>query len=200
MTDLFQDKAEAWDTRPIPAQISEGVSQAMLNALELSAETSILDFGAGTGLVCAKLAPSVGEIIAVDISEAMLAQLAEKQELRDKVEIVCQDIINHPLQRQVDVIVSAMAMHHVQDTVALFESFSAHLPSGGRLALADLDSEEGDFHPEGVEGVFHNGFDRGALTLTAEAAGFEAISFQTAAEVHKDDKRYPIFLMTAIKP
>ena len=200
MTDLFQDKADAWDTRPIPAQISEGVSQAMLSALELSAETSIMDFGAGTGLVCAKLAPSVGKVIAVDISEAMLAQLAEKPALQGKVEIICQDITHSPLERQVDVIVSAMAMHHVEDTATLFKSFSAHLPSGGQLALADLDSEDGDFHPEGVEGVFHNGFDREALKLVAEAAGFEAVSFQTAAEVHKDEKRYPIFLMTATKP
>ncbi len=199
MTDLFEEKAHDWDTRPIPVQISQGVARALGEHVVLDADMTVMDFGAGTGLICARVAPAVAQVIAVDVSQAMLAKLAEKPELAGKVETVCQDIIERPLGRQVDLIVSAMAMHHVADTRALFEAFAAHLAPGGRLALADLDEEDGDFHPPDAEGVFHAGFDREALGAIAEAAGFADVRFVTAAEVDREGKTYPIFLLTAAK-
>lgn len=200
MTDLFQDKAEGWDARPIPAQISEGVWQALQAQTTLSPDATVMDFGAGTGLVCGKLAPQVQRILAVDISEAMLAKLAQKPELAGKVEVFCQDILQEPLGRQADVIVSAMAMHHVEDTRALLRALFEHLVAGGQLAVADLDAEEGDFHPPNIEGVYHAGFDRDALADLLREAGFQQPRFTTACEVHKEGKAYPIFLVTATKP
>ncbi len=203
MTDLFEEKAHDWDTRPIPVQISEGVTRALAEHVTLRDDLTVMDFGAGTGLICSKVAPAVGRVIAVDISAAMLAKLGEKladrPELAGKVDVVCQDIIERPLGRQVDLIVSAMAMHHVADTRALLEAFAAHLAPGGRLALADLDEEDGDFHPPDAEGVFHAGFDREALGAIAEAAGFADVRFVTAAEVDREGKTYPIFLLTAAR-
>ena len=72
--------------------------------------------------------------------------------------------------------------------------------TGGFVALADLDSEDGSFHPPGTEGVYHHGFDRDALTGLLEAAGFEDVKFQTAVEVPKEGSSYPIFLVVASKP
>lgn len=200
MTDLFRDKADDWDTRPVPAQISQGVFEALEQALAFSDEQTVLDFGAGTGLVCAKLADRVGKVLAVDISRAMLDKLAAKEELKGKVTPVCQDILETPLEQKVDLVVSAMAMHHVEDTLALLRTLHDHLVPGGRIALADLDTEEGDFHPPDVEGVYHHGFDRDALGALAKEAGFADTTFVTACEVDRDEKRYPIFLLTATKP
>ena len=73
MTDLFKDRAADYDQRPVPQQISEGVTAAMLATVPMGPETRVLDFGAGTGLLCAKIAPHVAHVVAVDISEAMLA-------------------------------------------------------------------------------------------------------------------------------
>ena len=199
MTDLFADKAADWDTRPVPQQISAGVFGAIQDRVDLSPELRVMDFGAGTGLVCGKLAPLVGPILAVDVSPAMLEQLAARPELQGKVETVCQDIVVEPLDRQVDLVVSAMAMHHVEDTRALLRSLHAHLAPGGRVALADLDAEDGSFHPPGTEGVFHHGFDRAELTAMLREAGFEAIDIATACEVDRDAARYPVFLVTARK-
>lgn len=200
MTDLFSDKAAEWDSRPVPLQISEGVGHAMLDAVHFAPSQTVLDFGAGTGLVSSRIAPAVGSIVAVDVSPAMLEQLAAKEALAGKVEIVCQDILHEPLGRQVDVVVSAMAAHHVEDTAALLQALFAHLRPGGRLALADLDAEDGSFHPPGIEGVFHAGFARDAFAAHAEAAGFVDVSFRTACEVDRDGKRFPIFLCTATRP
>ena len=76
MTDLFQDKAADWDQRPVPQQISEGVFAAIDRHVTLGPDLTVMDFGAGTGLVTARLAPRVGKILAVDVSPAMLEQLA----------------------------------------------------------------------------------------------------------------------------
>ena len=199
MIDLFKDKAKDWDERPVPAQISEGVFDALKEAVAWSSEQTVMDFGAGTGLVCTKLAPLVKRVVAVDISQAMLAVLAEKAQTQGNVEVVCQNILDTPLAHQVDVVVSAMAMHHVEDTRLLLKVFSEHLAAGGQVALADLDAEDGDFHPPGTEGVYHAGFHREQLGALLEQAGFVEPRFRTACVVDKDAKRYPIFLVRAHK-
>jgi 2-polyprenyl-3-methyl-5-hydroxy-6-metoxy-1,4-benzoquinol methylase len=201
MTDLFREQAKEWDQRPIPQQISDAVVRAVRDAIPLRADTVLLDFGAGTGLLASKLAPHVARVIAVDVSEAMLAQLALKPELQGKVEIVARDLVEAPLDTSsgtVDVVVSAMAMHHVADTRTLLARLYAALRPGGRLAIADLDAEDGSFHPPGVEGVFHAGFDRDAVRALLEAVGFSDVRFVTACEVHKEERAYPVFLVTAI--
>ena len=131
MSDLFQDKADDWDTRPIPAQISEGVFASLHEHVALTEDLRVMDFGAGTGLVCAQIAPHVERVLAVDISRAMLDKLAAKPELAGKVEIHCQNIVDEPLGATVDLVVSAMAMHHVEDTRALLRSLNDHLAPGG---------------------------------------------------------------------
>lgn len=199
MTDLFKDRAADYDARPVPQQISEGVSAALQARVPLSPTMTVLDFGAGTGLLAAKLAPRVGRLLAVDISEAMLEQLKAKAELAGRVEIFCQDILTRPLTERVDLVTSAMAMHHVQDTPALLQTLHDHLVPGGRLALADLDVEDGTFHPPGIEGVFHHGFDRAVLGAQLQAAGFVDVAFGTACTVSRDARPYPVFLVTAVR-
>ena len=200
MTDLFHDKASSWDTQPVPVQISEGVFAALRSNVALSSDLTVMDFGAGTGLIAGKIAPHVGHVIAVDVSPAMLEQLAKKPELEGKVEVVCQDLLEKPLGREADLVVSAMAMHHVEDTRALMASLFAHARAGGRIALADLDSEDGTFHPAGAQVVYHAGFDRAALGRLCAEAGFREITFVTACEVSRDGRGYPVFLLTATKP
>lgn len=200
MTDLFHDRAAGYDTQPVPVQISQGVSRALLDAVSLDATLQVMDFGAGTGLLCAHVAPRVARVIAVDVSEAMLAQLRAKPELTGNVDVRCQDILEAPLGVEVDLVVSAMAMHHVADTARLFQTLYTHLVPGGRVALADLDAEDGSFHPPATPGVFHAGFDRAALGAQLEAAGFVDPQFTTACTVVRDGRSYPIFLVTAARP
>lgn len=199
MADLFSDKAAEWDRQPVPQQISAGVSRALLGTVALRPSMQVMDFGAGTGLVCAQVAPHVAGVLAVDVSEAMLEQLRAKPALAGKVEVHCGDLLERPLARRFDLVVSAMAMHHVADTAALCRALHAHLVPGGQVALADLDQEDGTFHPPGAEGVFHAGFDRGALRGHLEAAGFVDVAFVDACVVVRDGRPYPIFLVTAAR-
>lgn len=197
MPDLFKEKAQDWDVNDMVRQLSSAIGSTILERVRFGGEMDVMDFGAGTGLISGQVAARSGTLTAVDISGAMLEKLAAKPELQGKVTTICQDITRQPLDKKFDVIVSAMAMHHVEDTDQLIKTFASHLSPGGRVALADLDSEDGGFHPEGTEGVYHQGFDRAALAGLLEKHGFGDIEFVTAHTVNKEDKSYPVFLVTA---
>lgn len=199
MSDHFNEKAKDWDANEMVTQLSSAIGPLILSQIPLDDRMQVMDFGAGTGLISSHIAPFVNKITAVDISAAMLEKLVAKPALQGKVEAVCQDIMAEPLAAQFDLIISAMALHHVEDTEKLIQTFCLHLTSGARIALADLDTEDGDFHPQDVEGVFHQGFDRDQLKALLEAHGFKDVRFLTAHTVVKNDSRYPIFLVIATK-
>ena len=199
MTDLFNEKAKDWDANKMRKVLSSAIGSSILEHVSLHDQMRVMDFGAGTGLISSQVAPLVKKIVAVDISEAMLNKLVSKPELHGKVEIVCQDIIHKPIAEKFDLIMSAMAMHHVKDTPRLIQRFSEHLSPGAFIALADLDKEDGSFHPEDTEGIFHLGFKRNELQIILEKYGFGGIRFLTAHTVNKEEKKYPIFLVTATK-
>jgi cyclopropane fatty-acyl-phospholipid synthase-like methyltransferase len=199
MKDHIREKAQDWEISDIVKDISMGIGSAIHDNVTLDNSMLVMDFGAGTGLVTQHMANKVSQVIAVDISAAMLEKLRVKDELKDKVDIRCQDIIEQPIGIKFDLIVSAMAMHHVENTDKLIQRFAEHLKTGAQVALADLDTEDGSFHPEDAEGVYHTGFDRGAFTELLVKHGFKDIHFVTAFTVHKEEKNYPIFLALATK-
>ena len=199
MTDLFEAKAQEWDHNDMIRGLSTAIGSTMLEKVDFRPEMDVMDCGAGTGLISGQVAARVGNITAVDISEAMLEKLSAKPELQGKVTTICQDITQQPLDRQFDVIVSAMAMHHVEDTDNLVKTFAAHLKPRGKVALADLDTEDGTFHPEDAEGVYHAGFDRDAMKSLLAKNGFGEIEFVTAHTVDKESGQFPVFLVTAIR-
>ncbi|MDH3342831.1 MAG: methyltransferase domain-containing protein [Gammaproteobacteria bacterium] len=199
MSDHFNEKAKNWDTDEMVKKLSSAIGASVLESTSLNDNMDVMDFGAGTGLISYHVAPFVNKIIAVDISQAMLDKLVAKPELQGKVEAICQNIIDMPLTAQFDLIMSAMAMHHVEDTDKLIQTFFEHLSPGGVLALADLDKEDGSFHPTDVQGVYHSGFEREHLKAVLESQGFEDVHFITAHTVVKENNEYPIFLVTATK-
>lgn len=197
MSDLFQEKASDWDASQMRQQLSSAIGKSILEHVALHDDMAVMDFGAGTGLLASHVAPKVKSIAAVDISAAMLDKLVAKPEFHGKVTAVCQDILAQPLALQFDLIVSAMAMHHVQDTGQLLATFAQHLQPGGKIALADLDKEDGSFHPADAEGVFHHGFAHDELQAVIARHGFSDIQFHRAHCVDREDKSFPIFLVTA---
>lgn len=197
MSDLFNEKAKDWDSNDLPRQLSAAIGSAILKNITFHEHMDVMDFGAGTGLISTHVAPLVNSIVALDTSTAMLDQLVAKPELHGKVEALCQNIIDHPVDIKFDLIMSAMAMHHVEDTDKLIQRFAEHLKPGGRVALADLDREDGRFHPADTKGVFHSGFARDEFQALLEKHGFSDVHFVTAHTVVKEDKKYPIFLAIA---
>lgn len=199
MADLFKEKAETYDSEDLAKELSSAIGGAILKKVSFHDRMHVMDFGAGTGLISSHVAPRVEKITAVDISEAMLGKLMAKPELQGKVDGVCRNIMEDPIDAQFDLIMSAMAMHHVEDTDRLIQSLSGHLKSGAKVVLADLDTEDGSFHPEEIQGVYHDGFDREGLKSILDKHGFTNIDFVTAHTFKRDGKDYSVFLTTAEK-
>ena len=199
MTDIFKERSNDYDANDMIKQLSSAIGSCIIENVKLNAQMHVLDFGAGTGLISSQIAPYVEKITAVDISQSMLDKLIAKQESTDKVQTLCQDITVDPIGKEYDLIMSAMAMHHVEDTDNLVKRFSDHLKSGAKIALADLDAEDGSFHPEGMEDVYHDGFERSEFQATLEKHGFKDINFETAHTINGETRPYPIFLALATK-
>mgnify|MGYP001827473094 FL=1 len=199
MSDYFNKRAQDWDADDMVSRLSSAIGLSILEHVPLHQQMDVMDFGAGTGLISSHVAPLVSKILAVDTSEEMLNKLVSKPEFHGKVEALQQNILDQPIDRKFDLIMSAMAVHHAEDTNSLIKIFAEHLKPGAMIALADLDKEDGSFHPQEVEGFFHSGFEREDLQSILEKHGFEDINFVTAHTVRKEEREYPVFLVIARK-
>ncbi|MDR1935561.1 MAG: class I SAM-dependent methyltransferase [Candidatus Accumulibacter sp.] len=171
----------------------------LLRAVPFRADQHWLDFGAGSGLLAAAIAPRVRRVTALDTSAQMLRVLDEKNVPR--VRTLRADIFDG-LPDSYDGVASCMALHHVADTASLLRVFHRHLKPGGLLALVDLYREDGSFHGDKLaRDVCHFGFEPDALRALAQEAGFVDPHFEEILRLEKNEGRiYPLFLMQARKP
>ncbi|HQL48277.1 MAG TPA: class I SAM-dependent methyltransferase [Holophaga sp.] len=197
----FEREAARWDEAPRRVALAQAVAEAIREQVPLSGTEAALDYGCGTGLLTLALRPAVGRITGVDTSAAMLSRLEAKlTEVPDTgVDAVLLDPV-HPLRSlpPVDLITSSMTLHHVTDLPDLFADFHALLRPGGRIALADLEAEDGTFH-EDPEGVVHHGFNPEALLGLLAAAGFTDLRATPATVVTKGERPYRVFLATGLR-
>lgn len=199
MSERFNQAAAEWDKGDTRQNIAQAVFDTIASRIALKSDMDILDFGCGTGLLSFKIAPMVRTVTGVDLSEKMLEQLEAKNTESVHVTPLCCDIMESPLEQTFHEIVSSMAMHHVEDLSKLFETFYRHVRRDGFIAVADLEAEDGTFHTHGNEGVHHFGFEREKLRRIIEQAGFAHVRFHHAYTVEKEERDYPIFVVTAMK-
>ena len=156
--DLFAHKSKSWDMNSKRVQNAKGIAELIVKNIKLTKHMEIMDFGAGTGLLSYFVAPYVKKITAVDNSPSMLLEFKNKcSEFVCETEVIEKDMSKESLDRKFDGIISSMTIHHLDDTIALFQKFYAMLHDGGFIAIADLDSEDGSFHSDNT-GVHHHGF------------------------------------------
>jgi 2-polyprenyl-3-methyl-5-hydroxy-6-metoxy-1,4-benzoquinol methylase len=180
------------------------IVEAIRESVPLSATMRVLDFGAGTGLVSLGLLPDVQEVTALDASGEMMRVLDEKVTALGigNVHTLHCDITKSALPfEQYDLIVSSMVLHHLPDVASVLLRLRPALRSGGWIALADLDTEDGSFHSD-MTGVYHCGFDRATVCRWLEEAGFTETASRESHRMVRPDadgvlRTYPIFLVTA---
>jgi 2-polyprenyl-3-methyl-5-hydroxy-6-metoxy-1,4-benzoquinol methylase len=200
MTDTrrFDQIAADWDADAARVRLANAVGDAIAQQVALTPQMDVLDVGCGTGLLTLALQPLVRRVTGADTSQGMLDVLAGKLRERNLTSVTTLPLRpddGYALSGVYDLIVSSMALHHVADLAALFARFHAHLRPGGRVALADLDREDGTFHGPGVTDVFHLGFDREALKRLLAEAGFDELPDTTAFVHHRHGRDYPVFLI-----
>ena len=200
----FDRVAAEWDANPGRVELARAVVAAIRDAVDLRPAMNAMEFGAGTGLVTLGLLPYVRSLTAVDASAEMLRVLDEKvRRLRiGSIRTLLCDIAKTPLPvAEFDLVVSSMVLHHIPDVQQTLRRLRPCLRPGGWIALADLDSEDGTFHPDPT-GVFHHGLDRDEVYRWLRDAGFVGT---TVREVHRvvrpspdgGIRQYPVFLVTA---
>jgi ubiquinone/menaquinone biosynthesis C-methylase UbiE len=194
----FDERAKEWDT-PDRIERAAEVAAVIGAAVPLSGTERAIEVGAGTGLLGLRFAGRLQELVLTDPSTGMLEVAAEKVRREGLKNVRTQqfDLTADTMPVQFDLLVSLLMLHHVEDTAAALAAMRALVATGGRIAVADLDTEDGSFHTAEAEGIHHLGFDRGDLGRLAEAAGFVDVAFRTAATIEDEGRRYPLFLLTA---
>jgi len=197
--DFFQHKADDYEKDNNRVDNVKNIANSILNEINFTKSMEIMDFGSGTGLLLEKIAPYVKKITAIDMSTSMNKKLHDKKDLLPcDLDILEVDLSKSKLDKKFDLIISSMTLHHIEDIEALFCDFYTMLNENGSIALADLDSEDGDFHTKDT-GVFHFGFDREEIVQVAKNAGFKNIKITSSSIAYKPHGAYPIFLLTASK-
>jgi tRNA (cmo5U34)-methyltransferase len=192
----FDNAAPTWDEVPRRVELARAVAAEIARVMHLPDDLDVLDFGCGTGLLSLELRPLVASVTGADASAGMLAVLRQKVEenaLSGVDAVLIDAAAPLSLGRRFHLVASSMVLHHVADPAALLQRLHGHLHPGGRIAIADLDREDGSFHGDNSD-VFHLGFERAQVATWLAAAGFAEVGLTTATVTRKEGRDYPVFL------
>jgi ubiquinone/menaquinone biosynthesis C-methylase UbiE len=136
---LYEDQAAGFDERAaIPAEAVESIAAAVAEIAGLRQGDTLLEIGAGTGMLSLPLIRRPIRYIGFDLSPAMLAVFREKVEkARLHAELLVADANGRwPAEDgSVTAIFSARALHHVDVDHAAAEIERVRRPEGGWLIL-----------------------------------------------------------------
>ena len=119
------------------------VASALLEEVDAGPGVRALDLGCGTGRLAIPLGERGAEVLAIDVSPAMVHHLEMQAKVRgvDSIRGVAMPIERIYLPpRSFDLVVSNYALHHLRDAdkVRLVEAAFGWLRPGGRLVIADM--------------------------------------------------------------
>jgi SAM-dependent methyltransferase len=140
--DFWERRAAAWDRRA--DEVSSFVDTyggAALDALAVQAGERVLDVGCGPGTTTIELARQVGpdgEVVGVDISEAMIDAAGRRADAStlSNVRFVVADAGTEPLGDLYDAVFSRFGVMFFLDPTAAFANIGRALRPGGRMAWA----------------------------------------------------------------
>ena len=200
----FDNVARTWDENPIHLERSRAIAIKMQETLPLRKEMKALEYGAGTGILSFLLSEKLGHITMMDSSAEMIKVMEEKVLNRNATNLspVLMDLEKESEDTSYDLIFNQMVLHHIRDIRSILDKFHQMLLPGGILAIADLYTEDGSFHGEGVD--VHLGFDPEKLKKELQVVGFQKVNYGQCYTVRRKvpgehPKLFPIFLLTASK-
>lgn len=130
---FFDRMAPEWDANMIK---SDEKINFILDAAGVKENSVVLDVACGTGVMFPYyLARGAERVIGVDIS-AQMARIAASKMHDQRVEVICGDVEEIPVERLCDCCVVYNAFPHFESPERLVERLSLWLKSGGRLTVA----------------------------------------------------------------
>jgi ubiquinone/menaquinone biosynthesis C-methylase UbiE len=136
-------RTHAWHEHVFSSPAFAEVREALIAALAPSSDNRVVDLGAGTGFITLAIAPSVCEVLAVDLSEKMRDELAQHAAAAgmQNVRVMNADLATFDLpEHSFHAVVSNYALHHLSDAekIDLVARAFRWLVPGGRLVVADM--------------------------------------------------------------
>jgi len=199
----FDERAATWDD-PTKVERARRVADAIATATGSTSATTLLEYGAGTGLVTEAMGDRVGPAVLADTSAGMRAEIEAKVHdgrLSNGTRVLDLDL-DAPGTRlpdeRFDLVVTVLTLHHVGNLDRVLRCFAELTSPGGHVCVVDLDAEDGSFHGEGFGG--HNGFDRDEVAGLLRRAGLVEVSVSDCGVVARDDGDYPMFLAIGLSP
>ncbi|OHS94030.1 S-adenosylmethionine-dependent methyltransferase [Tritrichomonas foetus] len=196
--DFFQDKAKEWNN-PAKIKDTKGFVEYVKENIKIDRDSILCDFGCGTGVIGLSFVSQVRHVVFIDLSPAMLEVLREDI---SKQSITNCTVVNHDINsydgEKVDVLLSHMVFHHVENLESTIKGIFDALKEGGKAFLVDLRPEDGSFHAP--EAVPHNGFDPSQLEALFVKSGFKAVKIVDYPALNKPGpdgnvREYPRFLL-----
>jgi ubiquinone/menaquinone biosynthesis C-methylase UbiE len=179
--DYFDQVARQWDEMR-KSFFSEAVRDRALSIAGVEKGRIAADIGAGTGFITEGLVRKGLQVIAVDRSEAMLAEMKKKFELSDEIDYRIGDAEKLPIpDGAVDYVFANMYLHHVESPLKAIREMVRILKPGGKLVVTDLDEHAFEF----LRDEHHDrwmGFRREDIERWFKEAGLRNVSVECAGE------------------
>ena len=169
--EFFSSEAGQWD-RMRDELFGAGFYLGAFPGL-LDESWTVGDLGCGTGHVAASLAPFVAQVIAVDGSDAMLAEARRRLQGHDNVQVLHGDMEALPVDDgALDAAVVALVLHHLPDPGRALAEMARVIRPGGRILVIDMMPH----HREDMAGRMGHvwlGFAEETITSHLAEAGFQ---------------------------
>ncbi len=137
--EFFNRLAPTWDEHMV---IDEEVVERILENAEVKKGQKILDVACGTGVMIPfYLKKGVSFVTGIDLSEKM-CEIAESKFDKEKVRIICDDVLTHSFDERFDCIMVYNAFPHFTDQKLLIDTLSDLLNENGILSIAHGMSRE----------------------------------------------------------
>ncbi len=138
---VWSGRVTSWDQHSSAGLTA--VTAAALDAANVGPGAQVVDLGCGTGQLSLPLAKQGAQVLAVDVSSAMIRRLQAESRQRGVVSL---EAVALPVEElvlpagSVDLVVSSYALHHLRDAdkARLISAASGWLRPGGRLIIADM--------------------------------------------------------------
>lgn len=200
----FDSLAASWDDDPTKVDRAALIAESIGGVVDLRRVESLADVGSGTGLLgfalIERAASRIRRGVFIDPSEGMRAEVEarlktlriEKSFKTADIDVSQVDLGNlgardgalGTLVGNFDLVVSMLALHHIENVDLALENMSRMLVAGGKLAIVDILAGSRDFHDSDSPEHFHKGFDPAELSRRLEQHGMSHVATKEPWEKH----------------